>query len=100
MPDPGTRIRRFTLAERLLHWLLAAAFVVLLYTGFLMSVPALEGTVPRPTAKAWHIDAAIALAVGTVVILAARARCSCGPSGSSNGSTTTTGAGSRKSRGG
>lgn len=74
MPDPGTRIRRFTLAERLLHWLLAAAFVVLLYTGFLMSVPALEGTVPRPTAKAWHIDAAIALAVGTVVILAARAR--------------------------
>jgi formate dehydrogenase subunit gamma len=74
MAEPGTSIRRFTIAERLLHWLLAVAFVVLLYTGFLMSVPALEGTVPRPTAKAWHIDAAIALAVGTVVILIGRSR--------------------------
>ncbi len=74
MAAPGSRIRRFTVAERLLHWLLAVAFVVLLYTGFLMSVPVLEGTVPRPTAKAWHIDAAVALAVGTVVILIARSR--------------------------
>jgi len=71
---PGTRIARFTLAERLLHWLLAAAFAVLLGTGFLMSVPALEGTVPRPVAKAWHIDAAIGLAVGVVVITLARVR--------------------------
>jgi formate dehydrogenase subunit gamma len=74
MADRGPSIRRFTVAERLLHWLLAAAFAVLLYSGLLMSVPALEGTVPRPTAKAWHIDAAIALAAGTVVILVARSR--------------------------
>ena len=64
--EPRARIPRFTLAERLLHWLLAAAFAVLLGTGFLMSVPALEGMVPRPEAKAWHIDAAIGLAAGVV----------------------------------
>jgi len=72
--EPRARIARFTLAERLLHWLLALAFGILLGTGFLMSVPALEGTVPRPVAKAWHIDAAIGLAVGVIVITLARAR--------------------------
>lgn len=73
-PEPGARIARFTLAERLLHWLLALAFAILLGTGFLMSVPALEGAVPRPVAKAWHIDAAIGLAVGVILITVARAR--------------------------
>jgi formate dehydrogenase subunit gamma len=72
--NPRARIARFTVAERLLHWLLAAAFGVLLGTGLLMSVPALEGMVPRPVAKAWHIDAAIGLAVGVVVITLAHAR--------------------------
>jgi formate dehydrogenase subunit gamma len=72
--EPRARIARFTLAERLFHWLLALAFGILLGTGFLMSVPALEGTVPRPVAKAWHIDAAIGLAVGVVVITLLRAR--------------------------
>ena len=72
--EPGARIARFTLAERLMHWLLAAAFAVLLGTGLLMSVPALEGIVPRPVAKAWHIDAAIGLAAGVLVITLARAR--------------------------
>lgn len=62
------RVPRFTLAERALHWILAGAFFVLLATGLLMSVPALEGTVPRPVAKEWHIDAAIGLAVGVVVL--------------------------------
>jgi formate dehydrogenase subunit gamma len=70
----GARIARFSLAERLMHWLLAAAFAVLLGTGLLMSVPALEGMVTRPVAKAWHIDAAIGLAAGVVVITLARAR--------------------------
>jgi formate dehydrogenase subunit gamma len=72
--EPRARIARFTLAERLMHWLLAAAFGVLLGTGFLMSVPALEGVVPRPVAKEWHIDAAIGLAAGVIVITLARAR--------------------------
>jgi len=72
--EPRARIARFTLAERLMHWLLAAAFGVLLGTGFLMSVPALEGLVPRPVAKEWHIDAAIGLAAGVIVITLARAR--------------------------
>jgi len=72
--EPRARIARFTIVERLMHWLLAAAFAVLLGTGLLMSVPALEGTVPRPVAKAWHIDAAIGLAVGVVLITLVRAR--------------------------
>ena len=63
------RIPRFSVAERLLHWVLAIAFFVLLWTGFLMSVPALSGDVTRPVAKAWHIDAAIALAVAFVLLL-------------------------------
>jgi formate dehydrogenase gamma subunit len=74
MADPGTRIVRFSGAERLLHWLLAITFFALLITGLLLSVPVLEGTVTRPTAKAWHIDAAIALAVGLVVIVTLRGR--------------------------
>lgn len=74
MAEPTPRIARFNLAERLLHWLLAVAFGVLLVTGLLMAVPALAGTVPRPEAKSWHIDAAIGLAVGVVLITAARAR--------------------------
>ena len=52
-----------------MHWVLAIAFFVLLWTGFLMSVPALSGDVTRPVAKAWHIDAAIALAVAFVLLL-------------------------------
>jgi formate dehydrogenase subunit gamma len=63
------RIPRFSVAERLLHWLLAGAFFVLLGTGFLMSVPALSGEVARPVAKEWHIDAAIALAVGVALLM-------------------------------
>ena len=74
MADPGSRIARFSVAERLLHWLLAVTFFVLLISGLMLSVPALEGTVTRPTAKAWHIDAAIALAVGLAVILVVRGR--------------------------
>ena len=97
--EPRARIPRFTLAERLLHWLLAAAFAVLLGTGFLMSVPALEGMVPRPEAKAWHIDAAIGLAVGVVLITLWRARVLARPSGSWSASIVTTPVGWRRSRG-
>lgn len=57
-----------------MHWLLALAFFVLLWTGFLMSVPVLEGDVTRPVAKAWHIDAAIALAVGVVLLTLVQGR--------------------------
>jgi formate dehydrogenase subunit gamma len=74
MAESAGRIARFTVAERLLHWLLAAAVGVLTVTGLLMSEPSLAGTVPRPVAKSWHIDAAIGLAAGIVVITALRAR--------------------------
>jgi formate dehydrogenase subunit gamma len=74
MAEPASRIARFSVAERLLHWLLAVTFFALLVTGLFLSVPALEGTVTRPTVKAWHIDAAIALAVGFLVIVIVRGR--------------------------
>lgn len=59
---PGAgRIRRFGAAERALHWTTAAAVLVLLATGALMSVPALVEVTPRSTAKTWHLLAALAL---------------------------------------
>ena len=68
---PERRIRRFSGAERALHWLLAGCFFVLLGSGLALYVPSLAGVVDRPTAKAWHIDAAVVLALGAVVIVAA-----------------------------
>src|SRR5882724_2774814 len=61
-------VRRFSAAERLLHWLLAASFFVLLASGLALYLPGLSGLVDRPTAKAWHIDAAIVLAAGAGII--------------------------------
>jgi formate dehydrogenase subunit gamma len=63
-------VRRFTVGERALHWLLAVTFFAMLATGLALFVPALAEVVARPQAKAWHIDAALALAVGTAVVVA------------------------------
>lgn len=68
---PPGRIRRFTVGERALHWLLALTFFAMLVTGLALFVPALAAVVSRPQAKAWHIDAALALALGTAVIVGA-----------------------------
>ena len=64
------RIRRFTAGELALHWLLAASFLVMLASGLVLLVPGLAGLMDRPTAKAVHIDAALALLAGTVLVLA------------------------------
>lgn len=71
-PDPPRRrIRRFSGAERALHWLLAATFFVMLASGLALFVPDLATLVARPAAKAWHINAAVALATGVLALFAA-----------------------------
>ena len=71
--EPATpdRIRRFSVTERLAHWLLAATFAVMLFTGLCLYLPSLARVVARPTAKAWHVDASIALGVGLVALVIA-----------------------------
>src|SRR6187200_147909 len=64
------RIRRFTRTERAAHWLLAVTFFLMLFTGLCLSVSSFEGILDRPTAKAWHLWSAIALAVGLVLATA------------------------------
>jgi len=62
------RVRRFSRTERAAHWLLAATFFAMLFTGLCLSVSAFEGILDRPTAKAWHLWSAIALAAGLVLV--------------------------------
>jgi formate dehydrogenase subunit gamma len=66
----GSRVRRFSVTERVLHWLLAVTFFVMFATGLCLYLPALAQMLDRPTAKAWHIDAAIALGVGILLVVA------------------------------
>ena len=73
-PDPPARVRRFSAAERALHWLLAGSFFVMLGSGLVLYLPSLSGLVARPTAKAWHIDAALALGAGAIALLLAHWR--------------------------
>ena len=48
LASPGPRyVRRFTLSERLLHWVHATAFFVLLASGLVLYLPALSGMVGR-----------------------------------------------------
>ena len=72
--SPRDRIARFSWGERALHWLLAASFLTMLATGLMMSVPAFSGLVARPVAKAAHLDAALALAAGVVLLAAVHGR--------------------------
>jgi formate dehydrogenase subunit gamma len=63
------RLRRFGRTERAAHWLLAAAFFVMLFTGLCLSVSAFAGILDRPTAKAWHLWSAVALAAGLALLV-------------------------------
>src|SRR3954452_4657207 len=62
------RVRRFSRTERAAHWLLAATFFAMLFTGLCLSVSSFEGILDRPTAKAWHLWSAIALAARLVLV--------------------------------
>lgn len=73
-PDssPRPRITRFTLTERVLHWMHASAFFALLATGLILYLPALSTLVNRRNlVKNVHIWVAVAWAVAIVVILVA-----------------------------
>lgn len=72
--SPPARIHRFTRGERALHWLLAGTFLVMLATGLVLSVPELAPLLARPDAKAAHLAAAWALAIGTLLLLALHGR--------------------------
>lgn len=65
-------IDRFSRSERVFHWLLAVTFFIMLGTGLALYLPGLAQYVARPTAKAWHLNAALALAGGTVLLFALR----------------------------
>src|SRR3984957_7972696 len=63
-------IERFTLTERLLHWVHAAAFFVLLGSGLVLYLPALSTTfADRPLIKDVHFYTAISWA-GAMVLIA------------------------------
>jgi formate dehydrogenase subunit gamma len=70
MASAKSRVLRFTRTERAAHWLLAVTFFVMLFTGLCLSVSAFAGILDRPTAKAWHLWSAIALAAGLVLVIA------------------------------
>jgi formate dehydrogenase subunit gamma len=60
---------RFTLTERLIHWVHASAFFVLLASGLALYIPALSIAVGRrPLVKAVHIWTAVAWAAAIVLI--------------------------------
>jgi formate dehydrogenase subunit gamma len=63
------RLRRFGRSERAAHWLLAVTFFAMLFTGLCLSVSAFAGILDRPTAKAWHLWSAIALAAGLALVV-------------------------------
>ncbi|MCW2923916.1 MAG: hypothetical protein JWM98_1320 [Thermoleophilia bacterium] len=65
---PPTRIARFTLTERVLHWEVVVAFAVMLATGLILYFPSLSGLMSRPAAKGVHLWAAIALGVGFTLV--------------------------------
>jgi formate dehydrogenase subunit gamma len=64
-------VERFTLTERLLHWVHAAAFFVLLGSGLVLYLPSLSSAVGRrPLVKDVHFWTAVSWA-GAIVLIAA-----------------------------
>jgi formate dehydrogenase subunit gamma len=66
------RLPRFTRTERAVHWVHAAAFVVLLATGLCLYLPSLaEAVGRRPLLKTIHLYTAIAWLVALALVVAA-----------------------------
>ena len=64
-------VRRFSVTERAIHWIHAAAFFVLLGTGLVLYLPSLSEAVSRrPMVKAIHIYTAIAWAIALALVVA------------------------------
>lgn len=70
----ATRIARFTLAQRVLHAIVAVTFLGMLWTGLCLWSPAFEQLMGRSVARPWHEGFAVALGVGMVLIIALRPR--------------------------
>jgi formate dehydrogenase subunit gamma len=69
--DRPRYVRRFTLTERMLHWVHASAFFVLLGTGLCLYIPALATTFgDRPLLKDIHFYTAISWAGAMLLIIA------------------------------
>lgn len=71
MDTRPSRLPRFSGTERALHWVHAAAFVVLLATGLCLYLPSLAELVGRrPLLKEIHIYTAVAWAVALLYVFA------------------------------
>ena len=69
-PHRARYVRRFTLTERLLHWVHASAFFVLLGSGLILYIPDLSTSVgDRPLIKDVHFLTAVSWA-GAMVLIA------------------------------
>jgi formate dehydrogenase subunit gamma len=68
-PSPR-RLARFSRTERAVHWVYAAAFVVLLGSGLCLYLPSLaEAVGRRPLLKTIHVYTALALIAALVVVV-------------------------------
>ena len=73
--ERSTYVRRFSAAERSLHWLLASTFLAMLATGLILYLPAFaELAADRQLWKSIHLGAALAFWVGLVLLLASSGR--------------------------
>lgn len=69
MVEP-TYVRRFSRTERALHWIHAAAFLLLLGSGLVLYLPSLAAAVGRrPLVKAAHVDTAIVWVLALVAVI-------------------------------
>jgi formate dehydrogenase subunit gamma len=70
VPTGTELVRRFSGAERALHWLLAATFLVMLATGLILYLPVLaQVAADRVLWKTLHVGAALAFWSGLVALL-------------------------------
>ncbi|MCW2921624.1 MAG: hypothetical protein JWL76_1498 [Thermoleophilia bacterium] len=67
-PDRRTRLTRFTLTERVLHWLVAVTFLLMLGTGLALYFPSFAQLMSRPVAKDIHLWSAIVMGVSMVLV--------------------------------
>jgi formate dehydrogenase subunit gamma len=63
------RIRRFSRTERVLHWVHALAFLVLLATGLILYLPSLDFVGNRPLVKDVHLWCAVGWASAIVIVI-------------------------------
>ena len=71
MAREARRLPRFTRTERVVHWVHAVAFLILLGSGLCLYLPSLAEVVSRrPLVKGIHIYTAVAWAVALVVVVA------------------------------